>query len=89
MLGLYGGEAGVGLKTLPPHEFEDSPDLSEDVFVDKQEQMVTICPNLAISEIILMSDHKLNDCLCTGMDNNAALLKLKLRGVRMVKITRA
>ena len=49
MLGLNGGEAGVGLETLPPHEFEDSPDLSEDVFVDKQEQAVTNVPNLAIS----------------------------------------
>ena len=61
----------MGLKTLPPHEFENSPDLSEDVFVDKQEQMVTICPNLAISEIILMRIINSKICLCTGMDNNA------------------
>ena len=26
----------MGLQTLPPHEFEVSPDFSEDVFNDKQ-----------------------------------------------------
>ena len=30
------------------HMFEDSPDFFEDVFIDKQEQLVNIVPNLAI-----------------------------------------
>ena len=47
-MALIGGEAGLGLETLPPHEFEDSPDFSEDIFGDEQEQIVTIVPNLAI-----------------------------------------
>ena len=33
------------------HMFEDSPDFFEDVFIDKQEQLVNIVPNHAIFEI--------------------------------------
>ena len=41
----------MGLQTLPPHVIEYSPDFSEDVFEDKQEQFTNNVPNLAISEI--------------------------------------
>ena len=75
---LVGGEAGLGLETLPPHEFEDSPDFSEDIIDDAQEQLVTIVPNLAISEIITMRIIDLKICLSTGIDNNAAPPKVEI-----------
>ena len=68
----------MGLETLPPHEFEDSPDFSEDIFGDEQEQIVTIVPNLAISEIITMRIIDLKICLGTGIDNNAAPPKVEI-----------
>ena len=37
------------------HEFLDSPDFSEDVFKDNLNIYV---PNITISELIVMSDHK-------------------------------
>ena len=41
------------------HMFEDSPDFFEDVFIDKQEQLVNIVPNLAIFEVkIIETIHK-------------------------------
>ena len=64
--------------TLSLHVIENTSDFSEDVFNDKQEQLINIDPNLAISEIIKIVRSTNLKLSVAGTDNNATLLEFEI-----------